>query len=83
MADYLSPVVQRLGYDEMLSHEFLTADHAVQRTRWKSGAETIVNFGPNTFKISGGREVKPLRSITRYRHSPLCFLTVHVMRCTA
>jgi len=31
---------------EMLTHEFLTPDHAVQRTRFSDGTEAIVNFGP-------------------------------------
>jgi len=35
---------RKLGYDEMLSHEWLTADHSVQRTRWSSGAEITIKF---------------------------------------
>ncbi len=46
------PLVRRLGYDEMRAHEFLTADHAVQRTRWASGVTVTVNFGdaPTTLR---------------------------------
>ena len=48
------PLVRRLGYDEMLSHEFLTPDHAVQRTRWASGWETVVNFGTAPYTLRPG-----------------------------
>ena len=42
------PVARRLGNDEMLSHQFLTADHAVQQTRWSSGTCITVNFGEHS-----------------------------------
>lgn len=35
---------RKVGYDEMLSHEYLSADHQVQRTRFASGKSAIVNF---------------------------------------
>ena len=58
------PLVRRLGYDEMLSHAFLTPDHTVQQTRWASGATVTVNFGgapytlrPGVVIPAGGRRV--------------------------
>ena len=54
-----------LGYDEMLSHEFLTPDHAVQETRWKSGAVVVVNFGDTAFRTHDGRTVEPMQSLVR------------------
>ncbi len=50
----VSPLVRRLGYDEMRSHEFLTPDHAVQRTRWASGMEIVVNFGNAPYSLRKG-----------------------------
>ncbi|MCX7887332.1 MAG: glycoside hydrolase [Verrucomicrobiae bacterium] len=42
---------------EMLSHEFLTPDHALQRTRFSDGTECIVNFGETPQRVSlGGKE---------------------------
>ncbi|MCX7824470.1 MAG: hypothetical protein N2689_02820 [Verrucomicrobiae bacterium] len=35
-----------LATQEMVSHEFLTADHAVQATKFSDGTECVVNFGP-------------------------------------
>ena len=48
------PLVRRLGYDEMRSHEFLTPDHTVQRTRWASGATVTVNFGDTSYPLRPG-----------------------------
>jgi len=39
---------------EMTSHEFVTADRAVQRTRFSDGTEVIVNFGPKPFQATLG-----------------------------
>ncbi len=49
----------------MLSHEFLTPDHAVQETRWKSGADIVVNFGETPFRLRDGRTVEPMQSLAR------------------
>jgi hypothetical protein len=41
---------------EMLSHEFLTRDRQVQRTRFSDGTEVVVNFGRTPYAaVSGGR----------------------------
>ena len=34
---------------ELLSHEFVTPDRAVHRTRFSDGTQTIVNFGPKPY----------------------------------
>ncbi len=47
----ICPTVRRLGYDEMLSHEFVSGGHAVQRTRWKSGAVITVDFNAGTVQL--------------------------------
>lgn len=43
------------GGSEMLSHEFVTPDRAVQRTRFSDGTEVAVNFGdsPHTVQVGG------------------------------
>jgi hypothetical protein len=61
----ICPLVRKLGYDEMLSHEFVTPDHAVQRTRWKSGTEVVVNLGDSAYKLSDGRTAEPMRSLVK------------------
>ena len=53
------PTVRRLGYTEMVSHEFLTPDHAVQQTRWASGATIIVNFGASAYRLPDGSALRP------------------------
>jgi hypothetical protein len=45
----------------MLSHEFVTADRAVQRTRFSDGTEVIVNFGPQPYaaELAGKKYLLP------------------------
>lgn len=45
----------------MLSHEFLTIDHALQRTSFTDGTEVVVNFGaePRTAQIGGRSDMLP------------------------
>lgn len=45
---------EQTGYDEMLSHEFVTEDRAVQRTRFSSGTQVTVNFGDEPYEARGG-----------------------------
>ncbi len=53
------PLVRRLGYDEMRSHEFLTPDHTVQRTRWASGVTVTVNLGSAPYTLRPGAVIPP------------------------
>jgi hypothetical protein len=65
IARSVCPVARRLGYDEMVSHRFLTLDHAVQRTIWSSGVEVIVNFGDVLYRLKDGTEVAAMGSVVR------------------
>lgn len=42
---------ERTGFDEMLTHEFVTPDRAVQHTRFSSGVEVFVNFGEEPYRL--------------------------------
>jgi hypothetical protein len=42
-----------IGYDEMLSHEFVTEDRTVQRTRFSGGTTATVNFGAEPYTVKG------------------------------
>jgi hypothetical protein len=57
-----APVARATGYSEMLSHEWLTADHRVQRTKFANGVTVTVNFGATPFTTTDGVFVKPLGS---------------------
>ena len=48
------------GYAEMLSHRWLTADHAVQETRFAGGVTVTVNFGDAPYKFTDGTPLPPL-----------------------
>ncbi len=47
---------EAVACSELLSHEWLTPDRAVQRTRFSDGTEAVVNFGETPYDASvGGR----------------------------
>jgi hypothetical protein len=54
------PIARATGYVEMLSHEWLTADHAVQRTRFANGVTVTANFGNAPWKQPNGISIPPL-----------------------
>jgi hypothetical protein len=56
----IAPVARATGYSEMLSHEWLTFDHAVQRTRFANGVVVTVNFGDTPYTLSDGILLPPL-----------------------
>jgi hypothetical protein len=53
-------VARETGYSEMLSHEWLTPDHEVQRTRFAGGVEVVVNLGDAPRELDDGRTIPPL-----------------------
>jgi hypothetical protein len=54
------PVARATGYVEMLSHRWLTPDHAVQQTRFANGVVVTVNFGDRDYQIPDGKLLGPL-----------------------
>jgi hypothetical protein len=44
----------------MLSHRWLTPDHAVQETRFANGVVVAANFGEKPHKLGDGTEVAAL-----------------------
>jgi hypothetical protein len=55
-----TPVARATGYSEMLSHEWLTPDRAVQRTTFANGVVVTVNFGNAPFALPGSGSLEPL-----------------------
>ena len=55
-----APVARAAGYAEMLSHRWLTADHAVQESRFAGGLTVTVNFGDRPYKLADGTELPSL-----------------------
>lgn len=47
------PWLQKIGYDEMVSHRFITDDHKVQESLFSSGQRAIVNFGETDYPFEG------------------------------
>jgi hypothetical protein len=57
-----TPVARATGYSRMLSHEWVTPDHAVQRTRFANGVVVTVNFGETPFTLPDGVSLPVLGS---------------------
>ena len=56
----IAPVARATGYSEMLSHRWLTADHAVQQTQFANGTTVTVNFGLKPYTLADGTTLPPL-----------------------
>ena len=54
------PTARRVGYSEMTDHRFLTADRAVQQTRFANGTIITVNFGQAPYTPPDGPALKPM-----------------------
>ena len=61
-----SPVARATGYSEMTDHRVLSADRAVQESRFANGTVVTVNFGDAPFVLSDGTSL-PARA---YRVAP-------------
>jgi hypothetical protein len=60
-----APVARATGYQEMLSHRWLTADHAVQETQFAGGTKVTVNLGDRPYTLADGSRLAPLACRTR------------------
>ncbi|OAQ42398.1 hypothetical protein A5893_02465 [Pedobacter psychrophilus] len=49
----ISPWLQKIGYDELLSHRFVTPDHQIQESVFSSGKKVVVNFGNDDVEVEG------------------------------
>jgi len=52
--DLVSPVHKETFYAELDSHEYLSTDFKVQRSRFSSGTEVIANLGPVAQQVESG-----------------------------
>jgi len=55
-----TPVARATSYSEMLSHRWLTDDHAVQQTEFAGGVVVTVNFGDQPYTMADGTTLAPL-----------------------
>ena len=46
----------RVSFSELLTHEFLNAEHTLQHSTFSGGAEAFVNFGDQAIKLKIGKE---------------------------
>lgn len=53
------PLVRKVGYAQMDSHDWLTDDHSVQQTQFSNGVTVTVNFGDIPYAY-GNQSIAPL-----------------------
>ncbi|MFC2089881.1 glycoside hydrolase [Bacteroidota bacterium] len=51
----IGPWLEQIGYDEMISHRFISDDHKVQESVFSSGKRVVVNFGTEDYSFEGQR----------------------------
>ena len=56
----VTEVARATRYSQMLSHEWLTPDHSVQRTRFANGVVVTANFGDAPFPLPEGTRLPSL-----------------------
>lgn len=47
------PWLEQIGYDELVSHRFVTPDHKIQESVFSSGKIIVVNFGDTDVNLDG------------------------------
>lgn len=48
----VSPVFDKVGFNKMLSHRFITEDNLVQETEFEGDIRVVVNFGDNEYFLT-------------------------------
>ena len=59
----IAPWLQQVGYDELVSHRFISADRTVQESVFSSGKKVVVNFSDKDYYYNG-QSIKSRRFIT-------------------
>ncbi|MCX7012413.1 MAG: DUF5696 domain-containing protein [Candidatus Sumerlaeota bacterium] len=55
----IKAVRDKVGFEDMINHCWLTDDRRVQRADYANGYSVIVNFGDKSFRTQSGRTVEP------------------------
>ncbi len=81
------PAARTLGYEQMVSHEFLTQDHTLQRSTWANGTTITVNFADTAQALPEGGTIGPKAYVVRatvFFDTPSDFWAyAHITACAA
>ncbi|MBM3499714.1 MAG: hypothetical protein FJX74_13725, partial [Armatimonadetes bacterium] len=61
---------EQIAFEELVSHEFVTEDHAVQKTVFGDGTEVWVNFGTAPWTLKRGKQNHVLPQCGFYAKGP-------------
>ncbi|MCA9408431.1 MAG: hypothetical protein KC733_07065, partial [Candidatus Omnitrophica bacterium] len=48
---HVGPVFEKVGFEEMVAHEFVTPDRSVQRSQFSNDVNVYVNFSEQKFEL--------------------------------
>jgi hypothetical protein len=55
----ISPVFEKVGWAEMLTHRFMTMDHTVQEVTFNNNVRILVNFGSMNYILEYSKIIVP------------------------
>jgi len=55
----VTQVAKAVGWSEMVSHRYVTADRSVQESRWSNGYRVVANLGKSPYTLADGRVIQP------------------------
>jgi hypothetical protein len=67
----VNPVFEKVGFEEMLSHRFLSPDRAVQETRFTGDIRILVNFGDKDYQRPDNQDRVKARGYTVFQGKTL------------
>ena len=69
--EVVSPVNKETFFAELLSHEYLSADFNLQKSKFSSGTEVIANLGPVKQKTKEGLEIPAFGYQVKYKNGKI------------
>ena len=69
--EVVSPVNKETFFAELVSHEYLSADFNLQKSKFSSGTEVIANLGPVKQKTKEGLEIPAFGYQVKYKNGKI------------
>lgn len=66
------PVFEKVGFEEMLSHKFVSDDRTVQETRFSGDIRVVVNFGDKEYVLKNPEYILPTKGFVVFEKGSVC-----------
>lgn len=67
----VSPVFEKVGFEEMLTHRFISGDRNVHETTFSNNIKIIVNFGDNDFQLNDQNYLLPKKGFVVFEKNKI------------